>query len=369
METCPNCGAVARPGAKFCTTCGTRLSGLAAPSREIPRAEAPAPAVEAAPFAAPSPSVGDAAWGRPAELQAPVEPEQASPNTEQPVSTPVWTWPTPAAGDAQDASAQPGDVDTSSALVDAPGSAMVETDEDEAQQLSSWAARWNEDVQAGDGDTASTSRVDADEDATEGIEGSPAGLPVPADAVDAEDEVPTLPDMGTIDLPDEQPGEQGFAGIEGAPAGDPDAQTVAPEVTPASSELADPASVDGGETAPLLAPARPIAYSATQRYAKERATILVDELRGLLPHLADATIDGRPTPATVCEVLQGALEPRAETDALRAAVRQAQANPRDLYAMMDLGRQAGAIAALLDERDRLRAAIEETIDAVREPAS
>ncbi|MGI8404692.1 MAG: zinc ribbon domain-containing protein [Thermomicrobiales bacterium] len=32
METCSNCGAVARPGAKFCTTCGSRLSAPEAPA-------------------------------------------------------------------------------------------------------------------------------------------------------------------------------------------------------------------------------------------------------------------------------------------------------------------------------------------------
>ncbi|MGI8484350.1 MAG: zinc ribbon domain-containing protein [Thermomicrobiales bacterium] len=32
METCSNCGAVARPGAKFCTTCGSRLSAAETPA-------------------------------------------------------------------------------------------------------------------------------------------------------------------------------------------------------------------------------------------------------------------------------------------------------------------------------------------------
>jgi hypothetical protein len=37
MERCPNCGAPARPGAKFCTTCGYRLPA-AAPSEPTPEA-------------------------------------------------------------------------------------------------------------------------------------------------------------------------------------------------------------------------------------------------------------------------------------------------------------------------------------------
>ncbi|MGC4108174.1 MAG: hypothetical protein QM753_17760, partial [Thermomicrobiales bacterium] len=68
-------------------------------------------------------------------------------------------------------------------------------------------------------------------------------------------------------------------------------------------------------------------------------------------------------PAAVLAPLQGALGERVNYDALRAIVTQAEASPRDLYAMMDLGRHTGEILALLDERDRLRAAIDAALTA------
>ncbi|HLU34725.1 MAG TPA: zinc-ribbon domain-containing protein [Thermomicrobiales bacterium] len=42
MEKCPNCGAAVRPGAKFCTSCGTRLPETPAPSSPTPTQETPA---------------------------------------------------------------------------------------------------------------------------------------------------------------------------------------------------------------------------------------------------------------------------------------------------------------------------------------
>jgi hypothetical protein len=72
MEKCPNCGAAVRPGAKFCTSCGTRLTETPAPSTATPAQEPPA-ATEST------------------EVTTPVaEPEQASANGD-----PYATWGTP----------------------------------------------------------------------------------------------------------------------------------------------------------------------------------------------------------------------------------------------------------------------------------
>lgn len=47
METCTNCGAAVRPGAKFCTSCGTRLNPTQ--QQTATQSEAPAPADDQAP--------------------------------------------------------------------------------------------------------------------------------------------------------------------------------------------------------------------------------------------------------------------------------------------------------------------------------
>lgn len=81
MERCPNCGAPARPGAKFCTTCGFRLpesqptpeetGGRSAPAGET-AADAVAvsePSAAAAPSVADRPGAPEASggWGVPGE--------------------------------------------------------------------------------------------------------------------------------------------------------------------------------------------------------------------------------------------------------------------------------------------------------------
>jgi hypothetical protein len=58
MERCPNCGAPARPGAKFCTTCGSRLPD--------------APAAESG---AERPTVAAAGWAAPPEAEPPAAAE------------------------------------------------------------------------------------------------------------------------------------------------------------------------------------------------------------------------------------------------------------------------------------------------------
>lgn len=384
METCPNCGAVARPGAKYCTICGTRLrGGEVAPSAPAAPASASGSSTvtatepfTVAPTTAPAGETASWAWG--ATPSPAPDPEAPSATTSDATNDhdhdhSAGTWPVSAtAPTALSASTTgeeraPGDVDTSSALVDAPATALTAPDDD-ADGLSSWAARWNADAWSGP-DSGSGGAAQGEEAA--GVEGALAGMPTPSGEA-VPDDLPVLPDTGAIDLPEEEPGDPGFTGIEGAPAGDPDALAVTEEIAqdgaPAGSGD-DRTGVAAAGAAFAARPARPVVYTAIQRDAHERAARLVDELRGLMPQLIDATGDGTPAPATVRAVLSGALGTRTDDAALRKAVRQAEANPRDLYAMMDLGRQVGTISALIEERDRLRAAVEEAIDAIHEPES
>ncbi|MGC4105712.1 MAG: zinc ribbon domain-containing protein [Thermomicrobiales bacterium] len=393
METCPNCGAVARPGAKFCTTCGTRLGGLTTPVAETTSIFTPAASVASTPEPSETTAPTDSwSWGTPSSAPEPAaKPEAPAGETPaEPEDAPSWNWAAP----AQDAATEPGDADTSSALVDAP--AFPLDDDEEAAQLSSWAARWNAETGTWRESTSDSTPASTEE----GIEGAPAGM-VLTDASLPEEEAPTLPDTGAIELPAEEPGDPAFVGIEGAPAGDPEALVVAEEIatedapaetppadiaeaameTPESDviEIADVADVEAvAEETPepdVFAPvavaetpapnpvAEPVA-AVTGGDVQVRAASLLDELRALLPQLTAATATGEGVnPAAVLAPLQGALGERVNYDALRAIVTQAEASPRDLYAMMDLGRHTGEILALLDERDRLRAAIDAALTA------
>lgn len=516
METCPNCGAVARPGAKFCTTCGTRLSGPAAAVATPPLPEPSTPAADTATatgtVASQAPEqTNDWAWGTPASSSASgdqdtsmwappptsapepaaVADHQAAPATastsptdgsasaigsltgeksveagdadaastvsvsasatdpadnEATATTDAaatqsddWTWSTPsrpeANADTATSDGGPGAVDTSSALVDVPsalGRYESSLDDDEGEQLSSWAARWNSETGTwNETDSTDTDNATHDATATEGIEGAPAGLTSP-DAPVA-DELPTLPDTGAIEQPSAAPGDTGFVGIEGAPAGDPEAidgaaaiaadagstaDSEASHAEPSSDVLAaavtstephdDPGatttSAELGASGPdelvgmdVAAPdasaepaiaAAPVAGEATADAgiapvsdplstarsgvaavggnARARAAALLDEVRSLLPHLSSGGDNAGANASAILAPLQDVERTPVTYEALRAIVTEAEANPRDLYAMMDLGRHTGDILALIDERDRLRAAIDQALAAGNE---
>jgi hypothetical protein len=97
----------------------------------------------------------------------------------------------------------------------------------------------------------------------------------------------------------------------------------------------------------------------------ERALILLDELRALLPvTIADSTPTA-PNP-DLADALSAALA--ADDDdvaALRAAMERARERPKDIDTVLDLAGRVDAVIALLDAHDRLRAAAESTVAQLR----
>lgn len=113
MERCPNCGTPARPGAKFCTTCGARFAESDETTSVLPETEAPrteTPASESEPESSAetsdwpaSPGDNGAAtpsgWGAPRPDAESPEPGQSDEIVDVVAST--WgtiapaTWPTP----------------------------------------------------------------------------------------------------------------------------------------------------------------------------------------------------------------------------------------------------------------------------------
>jgi hypothetical protein len=126
MQTCSNCGSVSRDGAKFCTTCGSRLnevidsnasSGWESYSTEDETREAPAVAqgVESPVVEAASPEI---------------DPAQAA----EPAPTTSWSWGQSSADDtAETESDQP---------VNPEEDTEVATSSTESESLSSWANQW-----------------------------------------------------------------------------------------------------------------------------------------------------------------------------------------------------------------------------------
>lgn len=157
----------------------------------------------------------------------------------------------------------------------------------------------------------------------------PAGEPEPFAADDSE------PDTGEPRPSDDIPS----SGVAADETGQPPSFDAAAE--PDASETA------GSETAGTT----PVA----------RAADLIDELRALLPLLA--------APADQ-SAIAARLEAAADADsgrwpALRAAMEDARANPRDVETVVALSRRVDEVIALIDANDRLAAAAREAAAAIR----
>jgi hypothetical protein len=132
-------------------------------------------------------------------------------------------------------------------------------------------------------------------------------------------------------------------------------------------ELAAPAPEPVAE--PLDIPTWAAAPTAPQRQSSSGTSIdqllkLVRDLEYGLVELADIPAppeQSAPEAVSDPRLLENALDDLADEDELaplRAAVASAQERPRDVDVMLDLVLRADAIAAVLTERDQLKAAIE-----------
>lgn len=304
MERCPNCGAPARPGAKFCTTCGYRLPAavVAPPADPVESSSSsasswpapPAPAVATDPDASDQASTGDTE-AAPASVDDVVIPDSA------PDSEPV-------------------DETRAAMTIDSGETGAVNIDE---VLSSSWPS------------TASSSQ--------------PSPWTTSGNSDDA---------AGTAGSGDQAEAENYDAGTGSG-------------VTEETVIVADPASQYEGWSAAVVEEVAPPSGLAGTNIA--RATALLDELRLLLPVLTTTPTGGSATDETLASALESAVaSAKAAADdrqALRDALNEARDNPRDIQTILALSMQADAAIALLDEHERLIAAVDQTIGDGKAPAS
>lgn len=158
METCSNCGAVARPGAKFCTTCGSRLTapeapaarGWQQPSQTVDQGPERAPdvVVVSAPRQTGETETGTAASN--AETGVAAEPSVTSPAASS------WTW----SSSTEDEPATTESTITTSA---APAKTSDATNADTASDSAPAAWSWNQHA----ADAGSDEVITQDNDAAE----------------------------------------------------------------------------------------------------------------------------------------------------------------------------------------------------------
>jgi hypothetical protein len=139
----------------------------------------------------------------------------------------------------------------------------------------------------------------------------------------------------------------------------PEPVNIPAEVVAGLEQALDDDEVGAAVAASDSPSARP-AIEAPAGDAVAQAHELLDMLRDLLSSALAASAGAAPAGAGSVVVAADLLAETSADDyaALRGLVAEATARPRDIDVMMRLSQQVADISALLDERDRLRAAIQ-----------
>lgn len=389
MNTCSNCGAAVRPGAKFCTACGTRLN------------DAPA-------------SAATSEWtsGQRTESEATVNPasdaageadERASSHVEvrtveipqSPAPTPAsdssdaapapWSWrssslepePSPVPGDDDDAtivsesSEQPRVFQVEKRDTPSPSSATESTEE----FTWTWSSSGNPDAEADTGTrTDSGNGIDPSEGAShpEVADGTPAASTSDEPAVDAaghEEDAPATP-AGAFWPSDDATSDTAIQRREadGAVGGASELEEEGPFQPREPSR--EPATENSAE--PVVTSPQPAAISGDED-PLDRARRLIDELRTLIPPPRLYGEENQPPPAPpIPEGLREDLEAaRLSTGfgELRSTLEAARTRPRDVDTILELVGRIDIMLEALDDRDRLAAAVDRAIDLLDAAAS
>jgi len=154
---------------------------------------------------------------------------------------------------------------------------------------------------------------------------------------------------------------------EAAPVSTPEAtlQPAAEVSWPAEAVIAERAEtvVAAPATDTLAVVAAALPDQATGEDARARAVELLQELRDLLPRIANPTgLD----PARLADILEtGVAADRTRWAGLRAVMERARDNPRDVETVLLLSQQVDEVIALVDRHEQLTAAVERAVVQLR----
>jgi hypothetical protein len=328
MEKCSNCGGAVRPGAKFCTSCGTRLNNDPAPeqsgwsqgaSAQETQVAAATPAVrpnETAPSAETAPEStsredgaaestqfstwrhSNSSWGAASDTT----PSSTSPADRFEAALDAETAGTP---ETEEASPQRGSLDWGK-----PAAAAPESTED---RFASWAAAY-----------ASTS----DDNAVESATITPAPTGTPADE----------PSSPSTDM-------AGFNGSNEREidvlSGDENIATVGQDFGITAGTPADLSDV------------------------RQRATSLVEELRGLIWKIGEPESVREGDTSDALSDLTSVRGQTSDFSDLERVIADVRDSPKDVDALRELGKQAGRLESLLESHASLTAAVDDAIRKLR----
>lgn len=403
MDTCSNCGASVRPGAKFCTGCGNRLNDVdtsgsgqsgwdeTGPVADVPSSNestvgrvvstrvvtdgaadhAPRPTVSASEQPATTWTWGSLETDNPA-ARVPVTPaeDRESANLhsvagEEPATEPVavpssepfqWSWDTPSSGEPAAEANATDDVPPPIAepMADSPPDNVVIYRPANASTTESPGSGTNLEAQ-----TSGEDQVDRN-----AREAEIADMPPPYDwrqsvtyGYEEKSSLAANEVSEAVSPPSEEREEESLP-VFAATGSDS-----------SSDGSTQPFSVDPNAEPAPSAPSAPTDHSG----AEARALDLLDELRSLIPALSaeSAALQGQMDSGTT-DVVNAAIQELDDATAsvgdssdLRAVLEAATTRPRDMDVVLELVGQAGSLIDLLDERDRLVAAVERAASALR----
>lgn len=315
MERCSNCGAATRPGAKFCTSCGTRLN-----------------------LDQDSAQPASASWNDEASTQ------------ETQVATPPIKWdevtndpPVSSSGESDDAvtsndSDDESDVTETTSIVAAPAG--------ESTTASSWASAWPT------GTTAEPETTDETRAENEPASGNLTDAP-------ESDDVPTEPDS-SLTFPERNSWSWGNDSDNDTSVTIEESETFSPSTTTfkATSEETD-------DTVATVASSSTETPNVITGEPRERASALVDELRGLIWKIGEDETSNSGDNASIVSDLTNVRGATGDFSDLRSSIDAVRDNPRDIDALRDLGQQADRLQALLDSHSRLTSSLDDAIRKLR----
>lgn len=347
METCTNCGASLRPGAKFCTTCGTRLNESTSSSNAF------------------------AGWGNSQPennddsqqtsvlnaVQSPEEKAEEAPSIRTTRQRSSDSWGSAYSGGSS--ASEPSSNDPASRFISALDAEVKPTPPaepvgDTAAADSGWgtpaftppaASNWSY------SGSESTSEEKADTTSSDSGWGKPSTWATPAPETTEEEE--STDDDNVIDAEFTE---------EVAAAEEPVVTEESHEEEPATDAAGF--TDDGDDEVDYLSGDENIEVSGAENpvlppdEARDRAISLVDELRRMVRMMGTGTPSD---PGAAAMALTEASLNAGDYADLREVIAELQDDPRDIQALANLAQKADKIEALLDEHQSLVASIDRAI--------
>jgi len=380
MQTCSNCGSTSREGAKFCTTCGSRLNPVTDPATSGWGSTSTESATTSP--TSPEPAAGEHETGS-FSTTSDSRPETSS--------SPGWSW-----GQTTTASEPAGDTGSEDTT---PGEPDTEDrSEDSAPELSSWAKQWDAPVTQ-DATTLDSSGQDQGDTSAEEAGDQMEAAPGSDDPVTTPDEEPAASTeiVASDDDDDLQARADALSAAVAAFETEHDADADEPEdvitlpgtepvaaietrevddATPASEEAA--ASTATTTPEPFTFPSFAEESSRVERPAQDRAHELLDALRTIIDdQAAELARTPEPVPAEVDTASSGnsqaALAALQAVPAdgerfrdLRQILEKAREHPRDVDTMLDLLGEINSLIALIDSHEAHVNAVRTAIDHLAE---